>query len=208
MTFASARADLRLIAELVAPGERVLDVGCGDGALLRALEEEKGIDGRGIEIRHGRVEMCVREGLSVIQGDADTDLHDFPDRSFDCVILSEVLQNTHRPRRVLDELLRIGARAIVSFPNFGHWRARLRLLLCGRMPTGAEGGGVPWYDTPNIHLCTIRDFLQTSRELGIQMVEGYALDRRGRPRRLRDAGGLGDLLVEQAVFVLSRGSSG
>lgn len=204
MTAAPARADLRLIAALVAPGERVLDVGCGDGGLLRALEEEKGIDGRGIEIRRERVEACVREGLSVIQGDADTDLHDFPERSFDCVILSQVLQNTHRPRRVLDELLRIGERAIVSFPNFGHWRARLRLLLRGRMPTGAKGGGVPWYDTPNIHLCTIRDFLQMSGELGIRVEEGYALNRRGRPRRLR-AAGFGDLLVEQAVFVLSRG---
>ena len=170
------RADLRLIVQLVPPGGRVLDVGCGDGTLLQTLETEKQVDGHGIEIRNHRVEACMRKGLSVIQGDADTDLPDFPDRSFDYIILSQALQNMHRPREVLDQLLRIGQRAIVSFPNLGHWRARLTLLCRGRMPI-VETSDTPrtWYDTPNIHLCTIRDFLlmcETSRD-----------HRRGRARR-------------------------
>ncbi len=201
-----ARADLRLIAGIVKPGARVLDVGCGDGWLLRTLEQEKGVDGRGIEIRHERVKACVREGLSVIQGNADTDLADFPACSFDCVVLSQAIQNMHRPRRVLDDLLRIGSLAVVSFPNFGHWSARLRLLISGRMPT-AEAGGSPWYDTPNIHLCTIRDFLGMCEELGITVEEGWAVSRSGRARRIHSTGRFSDLGVEQAVFVLSRGDT-
>ena len=199
------RADLRLIAELVSPGGRVLDVGCGDGTLLQTLETEKQVDGHGIEIRSKRVEACVRKGLSVIQGDADTDLPDFPDRSFDYVILSQTLQNMHRPREVLDQLLRIGRRAIVSFPNLGHWRARLTLLWRGRMPiVAANGTPQSWYDTPNIHLCTIRDFLLMCETLGITVEEGHAVSRDGTLRKLGAGAGWEGLWTDQAVFVLTR----
>ncbi len=199
------RADLRLIVKLVPPGGRVLDVGCGDGALLETLEAEKQVDGRGIEIRNQRVEACMRKGLSVIQGDADTDLPDFPDNSFDYVILSQALQNMHRPREVLDQLLRIGRRAIVSFPNLGHWRSRITLLWHGRMPT-VESNGRPrsWYDTSNIHLCTIRDFLLMCTALGIVVEEGHAVRMDGSLRRLGRATTWNTLQTHQAVYVLSR----
>ncbi len=202
---APRRADLRLIAELVTRGGRVLDVGCGDGTLLETLETEKQVKGQGIEIRNNRVEACMRRGLTVIQGDADTDLPDFPDRAFDYVILSQALQNMHRPREVLDQLLRIGQRAIVSFPNLGHWRARLTLLWRGRMPI-VETNGMPrsWYDTPNIHLCTIRDFLLMCETLGITVEEGHAVGRDGSLRRLGAGTAWETLWTHQAVYVLTR----
>src|SRR5690606_38989313 len=136
---------------------RVLDVGCGDGELLDFLVRERGADARGIEISQRGVNACVARGLSVIQGDADTDLRDYPPKAFDYVTLSQTLQATRRPREVLEHLLRIGDRAIVSFPNFAAWRVRFKFFLSGRMPnTGLLDK--PWYSTPNIHFCTIRDF--------------------------------------------------
>src|SRR5829696_5758319 len=151
------RRDLRLIADMIEPGTRVLDIGCGDGALLAYLAREKSVDARGIELSQSGVNACVRHGLSVIQGDADSDLDAFPNDAFDVVVLSRTLQATRQPRHVLEALLRIGKRAIVSFPNFGFWRVRLSLMFRGRMPV-TELLNSPWYDTPNIHLCTIRDF--------------------------------------------------
>jgi len=152
------RRDLRLIAEMIEPGVRVLDIGCGDGALLAYLAREKAVDARGIELSQSGVNACVRHGLSVIQGDADRDLDAFPAGAFDVVVLSQTLQATRRPRHVVEALVRIGKRAIVSFPNFGFWRIRLSLLSRGRMPV-SELLSNSWYDTPNIHLCTIRDFV-------------------------------------------------
>src|SRR6202171_4067336 len=152
------RRALRLIAEMIEPGVRVLDIGCGDGALLAYLARAKAVDSRGIELSQSGVNACVRHGLSVIQGDADRDLEAFPNSAFDVVVLSQTLQATRQPRHVLDELLRIGKRAIVSFPNFGFWRIRLSLFFRGRMPV-TELLHNSWYDTPNIHLCTIRDFV-------------------------------------------------
>src|SRR6202008_3109299 len=128
------RQDLRLIADMIEPGSRVLDIGCGDGALLAHLARRKSVDGRGIELSQSGVNACVGHGLSVIQGDADRDLEAYPAGAFDVVVLSQTLQATHRPRRVVEELVRIGRRAIVSFPNFGFWRIRFGLLLTGRMP--------------------------------------------------------------------------
>src|SRR6476620_12405353 len=148
------RRDLRLIAEMIEPESRVLDIGCGDGALLAYLAREKGVDARGIELSQSGVNACVRHGLSVIQGDADSDLDAFPNDAFDVVVLSRTLQATRQPRHVLEALLRIGKRAIVSFPNFGFWRIRLGLLFQGQMPK-SELLHNHWYDTPNIHLCTI-----------------------------------------------------
>src|SRR6185369_16138618 len=148
-----ARLDLLLVADMVTHGARVLDVGCGDGELLRLLGENRGVDGRGIELSREGVNECVAKGLAVIQGDADTDLVDYPDDAFDYVILSQTLQATRRPREVLENMLRIGRRAIVSFPNFGHWRIRLQLLLHGAMPV-TDNLPDSWYDSPNIHFCT------------------------------------------------------
>ena len=130
----TARVDLLVVKDMVAPKTRVLDIGCGDGTLLRMLAEERGVDARGMELSQRGVNDCVAKGLSVIQGDADLDLADYPDDSFDYVILSQTLQATRNPRRVLEQMLRIGKRAIVSFPNFGHWRIRLQIMFAGRMP--------------------------------------------------------------------------
>ena len=171
------RVDLQLVADMVAARSRVLDVGCGDGALLDYLIHFKQVDGRGVELSQAGVNACVRHGLSVIQGDADTDLKDYPSDAFDYVILSQTLQATRDPRIVLRQLVRIGHRAIVSFSNFGFWRVRWHLAWHGRMPV-AEARGLYWYDTPNIHPCTITDFVDLCRELDIAIESGLALDRR------------------------------
>ena len=196
------RRDLRLIAEMIEPESRVLDIGCGDGALLAYLAREKGVDARGMELSQSGVNACVRHGLSVIQGDADHDLDAFPAGAFDVAVLSQTLQATRHPRHVVEELVRIGKRAIVSFPNFGFWRIRLGLLWRGRMPV-SELLNNSWYDTPNIHLCTIRDFVVLCDELGTKIERSITLDRHGRPFSLDPRGGLANLLAEQGVFVLS-----
>ena len=196
------RRDLRLIAEMIEPGVRVLDIGCGDGALLAYLAREKAVDARGIELSQSGVNACVRHGLSVIQGDADRDLDAFPAGAFDVVVLSQTLQATRRPRHVVEALVRIGKRAIVSFPNFGFWRIRLSLLSRGRMPV-SELLNNAWYDTPNIHLCTIRDFVGLCDEIGTKIERSVTLDRHGRPFSLDPRGGLANLLAEQGMFVLS-----
>ena len=181
-----ARFDLAVVADIVEPGSRVLDVGCGDGLLLQMLEKQKHIDGRGVELSQRGVNDCVAKGLSVIQGDADTDLVDYPEDGFDYVILSQTLQATQRPRVVLDNMLRIGRRAIVSFPNFGHWSVRAELLLRGRMPKTLNLGA-NWYDTPNIHLCTIRDFVELTHDIGAHIERGVALDLSGAPIKFTGA---------------------
>jgi methionine biosynthesis protein MetW len=198
------RRDLRLIAEMIEPGARVLDIGCGDGALLAYLARHKRVDGRGIELSQSGVNACVGHGLSVIQGDADRDLDAYPQGAFDVVVLSQTLQATREPRRVVEALVRIGRRAIVSFPNFGFWRIRLHLLLRGRMPM-SELLAHPWYETPNIHLCTIHDFTALCDELGVRVERGLTLDRNGRPFSLDPHGGLANLMAEQGVFMLSGG---
>ena len=200
---APIRVDLQLIAAMVEPGCRLLDVGCGDGALLRHLVADKGVDGRGIEISREGVNACVRQGLSVIQGDADTDLVDYPDDAFDMVVLSQTLQATYNPRQVILQLLRIGRHAIVSFPNFAYWRCRLQLGLRGCMPV-TESLDNPWYATPNIHFCTIRDFLGLCRAEGITVEKSYALKHDGSNGGFSASSFLANLLGEQGVFLLTR----
>ena len=188
------RRDLRVIADMIEPSARVLDIGCGDGALLGYLASEKGVDARGVELSQSGVNACVTQGLSVIQGDADSDLDAYPTGAFDVVVLSQTLQATRKPRRVLETLMRIGKRAIVSFPNFGFWRVRAALALRGRMPVTPLLDHA-WYDSPNIHLCTIRDFVGVCDELGVRIEKSGTLDRHGRPFALDPRGSLANLLA-------------
>jgi methionine biosynthesis protein MetW len=201
---ALGRVDLLLVADMVEAGARVLDVGCGDGALLNLLQHRRNVDGRGIELSREGVSNCVAKGLSVIQGDADTDLVDYPDDAFDYVILSQTIQATRNPRRVLEHMLRIGRRAIVSFPNFGHWRIRAQVGLFGRMPV-TDNLPFSWYDTPNIHFCTIRDFVALCRDLDAKMERAVALNATGRRVRVNFPWWVWNLFGEQAVFLLRRG---
>ncbi len=198
------REDFKEILRLVKPGSRVLDIGCGEGALLELLTRENGVDGRGLEISPEGVSACLARGLAVVQGDADRDLDYFPAKAFDYVILSQTLQAVLRPRHVLGELLRIADRAVVSFPNFGHWRVRLDLLLHGRMPMTGELPD-PWWATSNIHLCTVRDFTEICEEIGLSIDAGAALaaGKPARPMRPDQARGLENWRAEAALFLLS-----
>jgi methionine biosynthesis protein MetW len=198
-----ARVDFQVIAEMIRPRARVLDVGSGDGGLLELLRDDRQIDGRGVELSQEGVNNCVARGLSVIQGDADHDLVHYPDKGFDYAILSQTLQATRNPRQVLEELLRVGDRVIVSFPNFGHWRLRLYLLFRGRMPVTRD---LPysWYDTPNIHFCTIRDFMLLCEEMGATVETAIALGRTGQKIGLSMPWWFWNLFGQQAVFLLRK----
>ena len=197
------REDFREILRLVRPGSRALDIGCGEGALLELLARENSVDGRGLDVSPLSVSACLARGLAVVQGDADRDLADYPTRAFDYAILSQTLQQAREPRTVLSELLRIADRAIVSLPNFGHWRVRLRLLTGGRMPM-TESLPEPWWSTKNIHLCTLRDFTDLCGELGVRIEAASALAD-GRPARPIDpARPIENWRAEQAIFLLSR----
>ena len=200
----AARVDLLMISQMVERGARVLDVGCGDGELLRLLAETRDVDARGVELSQRGVNDCVAKGLFVVQGDADTDLVDYPDDAFDYVILSQTLQATRQPRRVLEQMLRIGRRAIVSFPNFGHWRIRWQLATRGRMPI-TKNLSYSWYDTPNIHFCTIRDFVALTEEIDAKIERAVALDSAGASVGVSAPWWVWNLFGEQAVFVLERG---
>ena len=192
------RPDLAIIARHVASGARVLDVGCGDGALMAALRDERQVDARGLELDPTNVASAVARGLSVVQGDADMDLADYPDDSFDYAILSQTLQTTRRPDRVLAELLRIGQRAFVSFPNFAHWRVRLSLLWGGRMPV-TRLLPMQWYETPNIHHTSIDDFRAFVRDRGVTVEGAWFLN----GDRLTSAAAA-NFRAEHAVFLLRR----
>ena len=202
---ASIRTDLRLIAEMIEPESRVLDIGCGDGALLDYLVHFKQVVGRGLELSQAGVNACVSQGLSVVQGDADQDLSDYPDGAFDYVVLSQTLQATHDPRAVLEQLVRIGRHAIVSFPNFGYWKLRLGLLFKGRMPVTASLPDL-WYETQNIHLCTILDFLELARRCGLDIERSLMLDERGDAKPLGSEA-IANLTATDAVFLLKRGGT-
>ncbi len=199
------RPDLAAIAEMIPEGARVLDVGCGDGALLDHLTATKHADGRGLELSQQNVNACVARGLAVIQGDADTDLGEYPSQVFDVVILSQTIQATRNPKRVLEDLLRIGRHTAVSLPNFGHWRVRLSLLARGRMPR-TKTLGYEWYDTPNIHLCTIADFVGLAQTCGAEIERALALTPDGSTRAMQARSWSPNLLAEGAIFLLRRGS--
>jgi len=195
------RVDHQLIADLVPSGARVLDVGCGDGALLYHLSHFKGADARGIEVNRTRVAACLNQGLSVIQGDAEIELKDYPSGSFDCVVLSQTIQAVRDPKGTLETLLRIGNHAVVSITNEGYWRNRLQFALGGRMPF-RENLGENWYNTPNIHPCTIRDFVALTKNMSIAIEKCFAVRASGTYREVDPWSAAANLFAVQMVFML------
>jgi methionine biosynthesis protein MetW len=191
------RGDYAIIGEIIEPGTRVLDLGCGDGELLEWLASQKKVDARGVEIESARVRRAIARGVSVYQGDINEGLADYPDGAFDYVILSQTLQETQNPRAVLREMLRVGRRVIVAFPNFGHWRVRISMLLGGRAPR-APRFPYDWYDSPNIHVLTVLDFESLTALEGLTVERRYFLAGHRRVRMMPN------LLAEEAVFLVRR----
>lgn len=200
---AARREDFRAILGMVRPGARVLDIGCGEGLLLEMLARENGVEGRGLELSPVNVSLCLARGLAVVQGDADHDLADFPNQSFDYAVLTQTLQAVRRPREVLSELLRIGERAIVSLPNFAHWKMRWELLTRGRMPM-TRALPRAWWETDNIHLCTLRDFTTLCDELGLRIEASMALTEGQAARPMDPQRAIENWRAESALFLLSR----
>jgi methionine biosynthesis protein MetW len=191
------RSDYAIIGEIVEPDTRVLDLGCGEGELLEWLAVNKRVEGRGVEISSAKVQRAITRGVSVYQGDIDEGLADYPSQAFDYVILSQTLQETRHPRAVLREMLRVGRRVIVAFPNFGHWRVRLSMLMSGRAPRTALFP-YEWYASPNIHFLTVQDFEE------LAAIEGLAVERRYFLAGHRKVSTLPNLMAEVAVFLVSR----
>lgn len=177
------RRDLAIIADLVAPGARVLDLGCGDGELLAHLERDKRVNGYGLEIDPEMITGCIGNGVNVIEQDLDQGLQNFPSDSFDLVVMTDTLQSVRRPDAMLEEMLRIGRECIVTFPNFAHWKCRLYLAARGRMPV-TEHLPHRWYDTPNIHLCTFADFESLCADMRLRVMTRFVVDERYRNRPL------------------------
>jgi methionine biosynthesis protein MetW len=200
---AGARVDHQIIVDFVTNGSRVIDVGCGNGALLELLEKEKQVDARGLELSREGVSDSVARGLSVVQGNAEHDLVNYPDNAFDYAILSSTIQAMHYPRDVLRELLRISNRVVVSFPNFGHWKIRWALGIGGKMPVN-ENLSYSWYETPNIHFCTIQDFIDLCNDMGVEIEKSVALNASGQQIGVNMPWAIWNLFGEQAVFLLKR----
>jgi len=197
------RPDLAIISEWIEPGSRVLDLGCGDGKLLDHLRRERDVDGYGLEIDPDNIVACIQRGVSVIQSDLDAGLTDyFDDNSFDYVVMTQTLQAMHYPSRLLREMLRVGHQGIVTFPNFGHWQSRMQLALGGHMPISRA---LPnqWYDTPNIHLCTLKDFEQLCSELNIAILQRNVVDTAHRSNIAMTL--FPNLLGELALYRFQRG---
>ena len=169
------KKEFKIISELIENNTRVLDVGCGDGTLMKYLKDKKNVDTRGLEISKKNVQDCTSKGLSVIEGNAEKDLHQFPNLSFDYVILSQTLQAFYNPEKVINDLLRVANKAIVTIPNFGHWKVRIHLLLKGTMPI-TETLPNEWYSTPNLHMCTIKDFFNFCSKKKIELYKSIALN--------------------------------
>lgn len=200
-----SRIDLQRVADMIEPGSRVLDIGCGDGALLDYLVHFKQVDGRGIELSQEGVNRSVSLGLAVVQGDAEKDLHNYPSDAFDYVVLSQTLQSIFDVRGTLRELLRIGRHAIVSFPNLGYWRVRMDLLLEGRSPMSEKLPYI-WCDSPNIRFCTLTDFITLADEMGFKIDRIVGIDHAGRATSRETVGRWTNWLAEEAIYLLSRGA--
>jgi len=194
--------EFKIIANLLPAKSRVLDVGCGDGTLIEALINQKEIDARGVELEENKVKQCISKGLFVIQGNAETELNQFPDKAFDFVVLSQTLQAFYQPENVLDELLRIGKKVIISIPNFGYWQVRASLLFFGKMPVTKS---LPdfWYNTPNLHMCSIKDFYQFCKKKKIKMdrIVGINNEKTSDINRINLE--MKNLLSEVGIFLIS-----
>ena len=194
--------EFKIIANLLPAQSRVLDVGCGDGTLIEALINQKEIDARGVELEENKVKQCISKGLFVIQGNAETELNQFPDKAFDFVVLSQTLQAFYQPENVLDELLRIGKKVIISIPNFGYWQVRASLLFFGKMPVTKS---LPdfWYNTPNLHMCSIKDFYQFCKKKKIKMdrIVGINNEKTSDINRINLE--MKNLLSEVGIFLIS-----
>tara|TARA_B110001452_G_scaffold105171_1_gene87203 strand:- start:730 stop:1326 length:597 start_codon:yes stop_codon:yes gene_type:complete len=197
------KQEFKIIANLIEKNTRVLDVGCGDGTLMEFLKNNKEIDIRGIEISKNKVQNCIGKGLTVIEGDAEKDLIQFPDHSFDYVILSQTLQAFLNPEQVISELLRVGKKAIVTIPNFGYWKLRLHLLIKGTMPITRT---LPdeWYNTPNIHMCTIKDFFNFCKDQKINLYKSIALQNLKSSKINSSNIGLKNLSAVLGIFLLEK----
>ncbi len=195
------RTDLELITSLVDKEARILDVGCGNGELLKSLKNKKNVKGQGLELKQERVNKCVAKGLSAIQGNADSDLSLYPDQSFDCVILSQTIQATNNPKNILIELIRIGKKAIISIPNFGYWKVRIGFATYGKMPI-TEKLSNNWYDTPNIHLCSILDFVDLCRELNIKIEKTIVLNSNNTKSFNGAPNSWSNFFGEEAIFLI------
>ncbi len=198
----SIRKDWRLIETLIDENKSILDIGCGDGMLLEQLEKNLNSKIHGIELNRDLASKAIAKGLNVIHGDAEIDLSQYSDHSFDYVILSQTLQAMMKPKEILLELLRIGSKAIVSFPNFGHWKIRLQLLISGRMPV-TESLPYTWYDTPNIHFFTIKDFLQLCNDMNILVEKSIGLTSRGKQFDINESLTGVNFFTHEAIFLLS-----
>ena len=189
------RFEHEIICHIVEEGCKVLDLGCGEGDLLKLLGDRRKVQGTGVEVSEQKVYECIHKGLSVHHGDIDEGLSDYPDKSFDYVILSETLQEVHKPRLVIKDMLRVGKKGIVSFPNFGFWKGRLQLLFLGRSPM-TQTLPFDWYETPNIHFFTIKDFFHFCERERVQVVQSVFIYK-GREITL-----LPNLLADSALFIL------
>lgn len=201
MTTPSLRPDLKVIASLIAPGSLVLDIGCGCGELLEYLAESKQVEGRGIDLNQQKVAQAIAKGLSVIHGDADEDLAYYPDNAYDYVISSQTLQAMKHPREVLAQMARVGRQVLVSVPNFGHWRNRLYLGLKGRMPM-SETLSYPWFETPNIHFCTLTDFIALCEVMELEVKERHAVSGEGCSWKFHGKSVGANLMAQEGVFLL------
>ena len=197
------KKEFKVIAELLPNNTRVLDVGCGDGSLMNFLKEEKNIEVRGLELNQENVQQCIHKGLPVIQGNAETELHQFPDQSFDYVVLSQTLQAFYNPEEVLKNLLRIGKAVVVSIPNFGYWKVRMKLLFFGEMPVTKT---LPdeWYNTPNLHMCTIKDFFHFVKSKDVRIFKSLALNNLNKSTINQSNLGVKNLFADLGIFLIEK----